>query len=60
MLFLKMVAEGNVIVIADTLQIERACRVNLNYSQEDCLSMDDGNHSHIQVMIKEEETLQNR
>jgi hypothetical protein len=60
MLFLKMVAEGNVIVIADTLQIERACRVNLNYSQEDCLSMDDGNHSQIQVMIKEEETLQNR
>lgn len=60
MLFLKMVAEGNVIVIADTLQIERACRVNLNYSQEDCLSMDDGNHSQIQVMIKEEETLPNR
>ena len=50
-LFLKMMAEGNVIVIADTFQIERACRVNLNFSQEECMSMDDGNHSQIQVII---------
>ncbi|EFX77638.1 hypothetical protein DAPPUDRAFT_247259 [Daphnia pulex] len=52
MLFLKMVAEGNVIVIADTLQIERACRVNLNFSQEDCVSMDDGDHSQIQEAVQ--------
>lgn len=57
MLFLKMVAEGNVVVIADTLQIERACRVNLNFSQEDCVSMDDGNHSQIQVIINQRKLL---
>ncbi|KZS15946.1 Uncharacterized protein APZ42_018382 [Daphnia magna] len=49
MLFLKMVAEGNTIVIGDTLEIDRVCRVNLNFSQEDCMAMDDGNHSQIQV-----------
>jgi hypothetical protein len=49
MLFVKMVAEGNTIVIGDTLEIDRVCRVNLNFSQEDCMAMDDGNHSDIQV-----------
>ncbi len=51
MLFLKMMAEGNMKVVVDTLQIHRVCEVNLNYSTEDCLSMDDGNHSLIQVNI---------
>jgi MFS transporter, PCFT/HCP family, solute carrier family 46, member 3 len=49
MLFVKMVAEGNVVVIIDTLQLDRVCRVNFNYSEEDCMAMDDGNHSYIQV-----------
>ncbi len=49
MLFVKMVSEGNVVVIIDTLQLDRVCRVNLNYSEEDCIAMDDGNHTHIQV-----------
>lgn len=49
MLFVKMIAEGNTIVIGDTLEIDRVCRVNLNFSQEDCMAMDDGNHSDVQV-----------
>ena len=49
MLFLKMVAEGNTIVVGDTLEIDRVCRINLNFSQEDCMAMDDGNHSDVQV-----------
>lgn len=49
MLFLKMLAEGNVSVVAKNLRIERVCRVNLNFSDEDCLTMDDGNHSVVQV-----------
>ena len=49
MLFLKMMAEGNIIVVSTTLKIERVCRVNLNFSREECLAMDDGNHSQIQV-----------
>ncbi len=49
MLFLKMMAEGNFRVVGDTLEIDRVCRVNLNFSQEDCVAMDDGNHSDIQV-----------
>lgn len=49
MLFVKMVSEGNVVVIIDTLQLDRVCRVNFNFSEEDCMAMDDGNHSHIQV-----------
>ncbi|XP_057374974.1 lysosomal proton-coupled steroid conjugate and bile acid symporter SLC46A3-like [Daphnia carinata] len=52
MLFLKMVAEGNVIVIADTLQLDRVCRVNLNFTEKDCLAMDDGNHSEIQKAVQ--------
>lgn len=52
MLFLKMVAEGNTIVIGDTLEIDRVCRVNLNFSQEDCMAMDDGNHSQIQEAVQ--------
>ncbi|XP_063602532.1 lysosomal proton-coupled steroid conjugate and bile acid symporter SLC46A3-like [Penaeus indicus] len=52
MLFLKMVAEGNYGVVADTLEIDRICRVNLNYSQEDCLNMDDGNHTEVQVAVQ--------
>lgn len=49
MLFLKMMAEGNIIVVGTTLKIERVCRVNLNFSDEECSAMDDGNHSQIQV-----------
>ncbi|XP_057374931.2 lysosomal proton-coupled steroid conjugate and bile acid symporter SLC46A3-like isoform X3 [Daphnia carinata] len=48
MLFLKMIAEGNITVIAETLQLERSCRINLNFTEEDCTAMDDGNHSDIQ------------
>jgi len=49
MLFLKMVAESNIRVVADTLEIDRVCRINLNFSNDDCMNMDDGNHSDIQV-----------
>ena len=51
MLFLKMMAEGNVRVVADTLEIDRVCRINLNFLPEDCQVMDDGNHSDIQVTL---------
>ena len=50
MLFLKMVAESNFRVVADTLEIDRVCRINLNFSNDDCMHMDDGNHSDIQVL----------
>ena len=49
MLFLKMLAEGNIVVVASALQTERVCRVNLNFTQQDCLDMDKGNHSIVQV-----------
>lgn len=49
MLFLKMMAEGTFRVVGDTLEIDRVCRVNLNFSHEDCMAMDDGNHSDVQV-----------
>ena len=52
MLFVKMVAEGNVRVVADSLEIDRVCRVNLNFSAEDCLNMDDGNHTDVQVKTR--------
>ncbi|KAI9551862.1 hypothetical protein GHT06_022198 [Daphnia sinensis] len=52
MLFLKMVAEGNVTVIAETLQLDRSCRVNLNFTEEDCMAMDDGNHSDVQKAVQ--------
>ncbi|XP_042866526.1 solute carrier family 46 member 3-like isoform X2 [Penaeus japonicus] len=52
MLFLKMVAEGNYGVVADTLEIDRVCRVNLNFSRNDCLAMDDGNHTQVQVAVQ--------
>lgn len=49
MLFLKMVAEGNFKIMADTLEIDRVCRINLNYSEKECQMMDDGNHTEVQV-----------
>ena len=51
MLFFKMVAESNLRVLADTLEIDRVCRVNLNFPKNDCLAMDDGNHSDVQVHL---------
>lgn len=55
---MKMMAEGNFRVVGDTLEIDRVCRVNLNFSQEDCMAMDDGNHSEIQVLIKNKTVLE--
>lgn len=52
MLFMKMVAESNLVVVADTLEIERVCQVNLNYSMEDCQNMDDGNHTDLQAEVQ--------
>jgi len=49
MLFFKMVAESNIRIVADTLQIDRVCRINLNFSNDDCIAMDNGNHSNVQV-----------
>jgi hypothetical protein len=60
MLFVKMIAEGNTIVIGDTLEIDRVCRVNLNFSQEDCMAMDDGNHSDVQVKDLKKTQLSNK
>ena len=51
MLFMKMLAESNYKVVADTLEIDRVCRINLNYTEEECEVMDDGNHTDIQVKI---------
>ena len=52
MLFLKMIAESNYSVIADTLEIDRICLVNLGYDPNDCKMMDDGNHTDIQVFSR--------
>lgn len=49
MLFLKMLAEGNFKVVADTLEIDRVCLVNLNFTEEECANMDKGNYSDVQV-----------
>ena len=49
MLFLKMVAENIFIVVADNLEIERICEVNLKYPKENCSVMDNGNNTDIQV-----------
>ena len=49
MLLVKTIAEGNLKVVADTLQIDRYCRVDLNFSAGDCDAMDDGNHTSVQV-----------
>lgn len=51
MLFIKMLAEGNVRIVAISLQIDRVCNVNLAYPSEDCLALDDGNHTDIQVRL---------
>ena len=48
-LFLKMTAENIFIVVADNLEIERICEVNLGIPSENCSQMDDGNHTEIQV-----------
>ncbi|XP_042205766.1 solute carrier family 46 member 3-like isoform X2 [Homarus americanus] len=52
MLFLKMLAEGNYGVVADTLEIDRVCRVNLNFTEEECAHMDSGNYTHVQVAVQ--------
>ena len=49
MLFVKMFAEGNVRVVGVTLEIDRVCQVNLGYSFQDCLNIDDGNHTDMQA-----------
>lgn len=50
MLFLKMVAEGNFGVVADTLEQGRLCRVNLNFSEAECASwITDENLTHVKV-----------
>lgn len=49
MLFLKMMAEGNFVVVSDTLELDRVCRVNLNFTEEECANMDTGNYSDVQV-----------
>ena len=48
-LFIKAVAEGTLQVVADTLLLERYCRIDLNFSQIECDSMDDANHTDVQV-----------
>lgn len=50
MLFLKMLAEGNFGVVADTQEQDRLCRVNLNFSEYECASwITDENLTHVKV-----------
>lgn len=49
MLLLKMFAESNAKIVALSLETERVCRVNLNYTTEECAALDDGNNTRIQV-----------
>lgn len=50
MLFLKMLAEGNFGVVADTQEQDRICRVNLNFSEYECSSwITDENLTHVKV-----------
>ena len=50
MLFLKMIAEGNFGVVADTLEKDRVCRVNLNFSEEECAGwIHDANFTYVKV-----------
>ncbi|XP_076030078.1 putative peptidoglycan muropeptide transporter SLC46 isoform X2 [Oratosquilla oratoria] len=51
MLFLKMVAESNFKVVADTLELERICLVNLGYSKDECDHMDT-DHSDVQAAVQ--------
>ncbi|XP_069938913.1 probable peptidoglycan muropeptide transporter SLC46 isoform X1 [Cherax quadricarinatus] len=55
MLFLKMMAEGNYKVVADTLEIDRVCRVNLNFTKEECINMDSDNYSDVQIAVQKYE-----
>ncbi|XP_068218770.1 probable peptidoglycan muropeptide transporter SLC46 isoform X2 [Palaemon carinicauda] len=59
MLFMKMLAESNAGVVADTLEIDRVCRVNLNYTEEECRNMDDGNHTDIQTEVQKYQNMFN-
>ncbi|XP_064090389.1 probable peptidoglycan muropeptide transporter SLC46 isoform X2 [Macrobrachium nipponense] len=59
MLFMKMLAESNAGVVADTLEIDRVCRVNLNYTEEECRNMDDGNHTTIQTEVQKYQNMFN-
>ncbi|XP_071543459.1 probable peptidoglycan muropeptide transporter SLC46 isoform X1 [Panulirus ornatus] len=52
MLFMKMLAQGNFVVVADTIEIDRVCRVNLNFTEEECAAMDSGNYTKVQVAVQ--------
>ena len=52
MLFLKMIAEGNFKVVADTLEQDRACRINLNFTEEECDGwIQDDNLTYVKVEL---------
>ncbi|XP_045102776.1 solute carrier family 46 member 3-like [Portunus trituberculatus] len=60
MLFLKMMAEGNFGVVADTLEQERVCRINLNFSQEECAGwIHDANLSYVKEAVQHRQNLFN-
>ncbi|XP_071543096.1 probable peptidoglycan muropeptide transporter SLC46 [Panulirus ornatus] len=52
MLFMKMLAEGNLVVIVDAMELDRVCRVNLNFTEEECAAMDSGNYTEVQVAVQ--------
>ncbi|XP_050705587.1 proton-coupled folate transporter-like [Eriocheir sinensis] len=60
MLFLKMLAEGNFGVVADTQEQDRLCRVNLNFSEYECASwITDENLTHVKTAVQREQNLFN-
>lgn len=60
MLFLKMIAEGNFGVVADTLEQQRICRVNLNFSEEECDEwIQDDNLTYVKVAVQRSQNLFN-
>ncbi|XP_071526327.1 probable peptidoglycan muropeptide transporter SLC46 [Panulirus ornatus] len=49
MLFVKALGDNVMKVILQKLKVERFCTVSLNYTEEECLLMDDGNHTDMQM-----------
>lgn len=60
MLFLKMMAEGNFKVVSDTLEQDRVCRINLNFSKEECDSwIDNANFTYVKEAVQHRQNLFN-
>ncbi len=53
MLFMKNLADGNILVVSEALKTDRICHITFNFSHDDCMAMDSRNQSHIEVSAYE-------